>query len=426
VVKATGGLFYDQNALQSASNVPSKGGFFRQSGFDVALPRLGAEYTDSLIDLVITSGVPLADGGRSAAENALYRRFADDLRGDPLHLYRLLGIPVADAANPPVVTADNIQGLSGLTPAAAVALLESTYPGTDWTFFDVPGGSVVGDRVLSFLPRGPLSVTRTLNVYATDRVPSTWGFTLGVEQQFGERYRGSAMLVKRETRDLLTQRIVNLFDVPRGNPSFGKTIDGGPLRNEFGYDGEIDYEGVTLNFWRPFRDRWGFLASYTHSDNDDNLLTGNVGSGFSNNNHPELDRGPSNLSVPDVLVMSGTVELPFGIRLSGVGTYRSGPTFSPRGIQDTDGDGLVDQRDLSQPRNRFRADDYWNLDVRAEKEFSIGAEHRVSVLVEAFNLTNESNVAGVNNVSGPAFGTTNSFLPGREVQLGLRYFLGAR
>jgi hypothetical protein len=81
---------------------------------------------------------------------------------------------VADPSSPPVVTADNIQALSGLTPAAAVALLESTYPGTDWTFFDVPGGSVVGDRVLSFLPRGPLSVTRTLNVYAHDLVPSTW------------------------------------------------------------------------------------------------------------------------------------------------------------------------------------------------------------------------------------------------------------
>jgi hypothetical protein len=176
------------------------------------------------------------------------------------------------------------------------------------------------------------------------------------------------MLVKRQTRDVLTQRIVNLFDVPRGDHNFGKTVDGGPLRNEFGYDGEIDYEGITLGFWRPFRDRWGFLASYTHSENDDNLLTGNVGSGFSNNNHPELDSGPSNLSVPDVVVMSGTVELAVrdpGLR-GGLVPQRS--RFSPRGIVDTDGDGLVDQRDLSQPRNHFRADDFWNLDARVEKQ----------------------------------------------------------
>jgi hypothetical protein len=426
VVKASAGLFYDQNALLAALGVPEKGGFFRQTGFDVALPRLGSVYTDSLIDLVITSGFPLAGGARSPAENPLYARFAEDLRRDPLHLYRLLGIRVADPASPPVVTADNILALSGLGPDAAVALLEATYPGTDWIFFDVPGGSVVGDRVLSFLPRGPLSVTRTVQRYAEDRVPRTEAYTLGVEHQLAERYRLAAMLVVRDTRDVLTQRIVNLFDVPPGHPSFGRTTDGGPLVSEVGYDGVIEYEGLTLSVSRPFRDGWGFLASYTRSENDDNLLTGNVGSMFSNNNHPELDFGPSNLSVPDVAVVSGTVELPLEVRLSAVAVYRSGPAFSPRGIVDTDGDGLVDQRDLSQPRNRFRADDATSIDARAEKLFAIGGGHQLAVLVEAFNLTNEDNVATVNNVAGPAFGTPSSFLPGREIQLGLRYFFGEK
>jgi outer membrane receptor protein involved in Fe transport len=424
VVKASAGLFYDQNALLAATGVPEKGGFFRQTGFDVALPRLGAVYTDSLIDLVITSGFPLGGGARSPAENPLYRAFAEDLRRDPLHLYRLFGIAVADPSSPPLVTADNILALSGLTPDAAVALLKSTYPGTDWIFFDVPGGSVVGDRVLSFLPRGPLSVTRTVQLYAEDRVPKTEAWTVGVEHQIAERYRLGVTLVKRDTSDVLTQRITNLFDVPPGHPDFGRTVDGGPLLSEVGYDGRIDYEGVTASVWRPFRDRWGFLASYTHSENDDNLLTGNVGSMFSNNNHPELDFGPSNLSVPNVLVASGTVELPLEVRLSGVASYRDGPAFSPRGIVDTDGDGLVDQRDLSQPRNRFRVDDVFTLDLRAEKLFPIGGAHRIAILVEAFNLTNEDNVASVNNVSGPAFGTPNGFLPGREIQLGVRYFFG--
>jgi hypothetical protein len=421
VVKASAGLFYDQNALLAATGVPEKGGFFRQAGFDVALPRLGAEYTDSLIDLVITTGFP-----GSSPQNPLYRAFAEDLRRDPLHLYRLFGIAVADPSRPPLVTADNILTLSGLTPAAAVALLESTYPGTDWIFFDVPGGSLVGDRVLSFLPRGPLSVTRTVQLYAEDRVPKTEAFTLGVEHQIAARYRVGVVLVKRNTRDVLTQRITNLFDVPPGHPSFGRTVDGGPLLSVVGYDGRIDYEGVTASVWRPFRDRWGFLASYTHSENDDNLLTGNVGSMFSNNNHPELDFGPSNLSVPDVLVASGTVELPLAVRLSAVASYRDGPAFSPRGIVDTDGDGLVDQRDLSQPRNRFRVDDIVSLDLRAEKLFPIGGAHQIALLVEAFNLTNEDNVATVNNVAGAAFGTPSSFLPGREIQLGLRYFFGGR
>lgn len=111
---------------------------------------------------------------------------------------------------------------------------------------------------------------------------------------------------------------------------------------------------------------------------------------------------------------------------NGAPHYRDGPAFSPRGIVDTDGVGLVDQRDLAQPRNRCRVDDVVTLDLRAEKLFSIGGAHSLALLVEAFNLTNEDNVATVNNVSGPAFGTPSSFLPGREIQLGARWFLGGR
>ncbi len=426
VVKASAGLFYDQNALIASTGVPEKGGFFRLNGFDVALPRLGAPYTDSLIDLVITSGFPIGGGARSPAENPLYAQFAADLRANPLHLYNLLGINVADAANPPLVTADNVQGLSGLGPDQVTSLLETTYPGTDWIFFDVPGGSVLGDRVLSFLPRGPLDVTRTLQTYDRDLVPSTEAYTLGVEHQLGSNYRVALNLVKRETRDLLTTRIVNLFDVAPGEPGFGTTTDGGPRISEVGYDGVIDYEGATVSLWRPFRDRWGFMFSYTYSENDDNLLTGNVGSGFSNNNHPEFDYGTSSLSVPNVAVANVSALLPLDFRVSAIAFYRDGPAFSPRGIVDTDGDGLVDQRDLSQPRNAFRVDEILNVDLRVEKPFSLGNGHEISLLVDAFNITNEDNVAGVNNVSGPDFGTPNSFLPGREIQVGVRYFLGGR
>ena len=50
--------------------------------------------------------------------------------------------------------------------------------------------------------------------------------------------------------------------------------------------------------------------------------------------------------------------------------------------------------------------------------------YAVSVLVEAFNIFNRDNVANVNAVSGPTFGTPLAYLPGREVQFGIRFFLG--
>src|SRR4029450_7123449 len=84
---------------------------------------------------------------------------------------------------PPVVTADNIQQVSGYTPQSALALIEKAYPGTAWESFDVPGGSTVGNRVLSFFPRGPLAVSREVSRYSNDLTPVTNAFSFGVEQK---------------------------------------------------------------------------------------------------------------------------------------------------------------------------------------------------------------------------------------------------
>jgi len=426
VVKANWGRFYDRNLLAAAATVPDKGGIFTRSIFDVTLPRLGADYTDSLIDLVITSGFPTGPNTRSPAENPAYRGFADALRADPLAIYKLLGIRVSDPAVPPIVNADNIQQLSGLTAAQAVALLEGTFPGTDFEFFDVPGGSIVGNRVLSFFPRGPLGLSRDVSRYAEDRTPSTNAFSLGIEQQFLNDFSIAVTYVHRRTRDLLTRRIVNLFDAAPGNPNFGRTTDGGPRISQVTYDGIINYDGVTVYLRKRFSHRYQFALSYTGSRARDNLLTGSVGSQFSNNNHPEIDYGPSNQSAPHVFVGNGLVALPWDIDVSGIVFWRSGAAFNPRGIVDLDGDGLVDQRDTTQSRNRFRTKAYGDVDLRIEKRFNLGGRQAFSVLAEAFNLLNRANVSNVTAVSGPNFGTPTTFFPGREIQFGVRYLFGRR
>lgn len=424
VVRADFGRFHDRNLLAAAATVPEKGGVFTRSAFDVALPRLGVDYVDTLIDLVISSGFPGADGGRGPAENPAYLPFADDLRADPLALYALLGIAVPDPALPPLVTADNIEPLSGLTPEQALALLEATYPGTDWEFFDVPGGSLVGDRVLSFFPRGPVDQSRDRSVYARDQTPSTDALSIGIEQELPWDLGLSVTYVRRRTRDLLTRRIVNLRDVPPGNPDFGQTTDGGLRLSQVGYDGRIDYDGIAVALHKRYSHGCQLQLSYTYSDARDNLLTGGVGSGFSNNNHPELDWGPSNLSFPHVFVASGLVDLPWDLRLSGILTWRSGAAYSPRGVVDLDGDGLVDQRDTTRPRNAFRLAAFRQLDLRLEKRVTLPRGGSLAFLVEGFNVFNRDNVAGVSNVSGDDFGTPTSYYPGREVQLGLRYLFG--
>ena len=424
VVRANWGRFYDRNLLLAAATVPEKGGIFTRSAFDVALPRLGSDYTDSLIDLVITSGFPTGPGTRGPAENPAYLGFANDLRRNPLALYNLLGIAVPNAQAPPVVNADNIQQLSGLTPQQALALLERTYPGTDFEFFDVPGGSTVGNKVLSFFPRGPLAVTREVSRYSNDLTPVTNALSFGVEQRFHRDFSLSATYVHRRSRDLLTRRIVNLFPASPGSPNFGRTTDGGPRINQVTYEGHVDYDGVAVALGKRYSHAYSFLVSYTYSRNKDNLLTGGVGSTFSDNNNPEADFGPSNQSVPHVLTASGLVGLPWGFKAAALYAWRSGLAFSPRGLKDLDGDGLVDQRDTTLARNGFRTKAYSSLDARLEKSVRIGGRNALSVLVEGFNLTNRGNVKNISNVSGASFGTPTDYFPGREVQLGVRWTLG--
>jgi outer membrane receptor protein involved in Fe transport len=423
-LRANWGRFFDRNLLSAAATVPEKGGIFTRTAFDVALPRLGVDYTDSLIDLVITSGFPTGPGTRGPAENPAYLGFANDLRNDPLALYHLLGIPVSNPSAPPVVTADNIQQLSGYTPQSALALIEKTYPGTDWEFFDVPGGSTLGDRVLSFFPRGPLAVSREVSRYSNDLTPVTDAFSLGVDQQLFRDIDASVTYVHRRSRDLLTRRIVNLFPAKPGDPNFGKTTDGGPRINQVTYEGRIEYDGVAVAVSKRYSHGYAFMLSYTYSDNKDNLLTGGVGSTFSNNNDPETDFGPSNQSVPHTFTASGLVDLPLGFKLSALLAWRSGLAFNPRGIQDLDGDGLVDQRDTAEPRNRFRTTAYSTVDARLEKVFRIGGRNGLSLLVEGFNLLNRQNVKNISNVAGAEFGTPTEYFPGRELQLGARWAFG--
>ena len=84
----------------------------------------------------------------------------------------------------------------------------------------------------------------------------------------------------------------------------------------------------------------------------------------------------------------------------------------------------MDQRDTTQPRNAFRTKAYADMDLRIEKQFPVPNGQTLAVLLEGFNLFNRANVASVSDVAGPSFGTPTTFFPGRELQVGTRYFFG--
>jgi hypothetical protein len=404
VARATWGLYYDRYRLGLAQPVPELGGFDSRIVVELSYPRLAAD-----------AFVPLAG---SLGEIAL-------ALGDPFLFHRRFGIP-ADA----VVTRDTVQGLTGLSPEDFTAQFNAYLAGLGLPFVPVGFSPTTGylDQDYASGFQDQIRVARPFHT------PYNRTLTLGVERAVRPGLSVATTWVHRQIENVLGARLTNLAYESRvlGLPV---TTDGGPLQRSYGpwYSGR--YDALVLAVERRFEGRFQLLASYTWSRSRDNLLNANLGSGFgvyagtdvpTDNLDLAVDRGPSDLSVPHVFVVSGLLQLPAGLRLSGVFRLTSGFHFSAEGEPiDYDGDGLFSLRPPDTARNEFRGPGTRNLDLRLEERFRLGSGRTASLLVEAFNLTNERNprtlyAPWIDGGPGPDFGEVRVPLPGREVQLGVR------
>jgi hypothetical protein len=144
-------------------------------------------------------------------------------------------------------------------------------------------------------------------------------------------------------------------------------------------------------------------------------------------NGPDLDKGPSDLSVDHTFQVNGLLELPWQFQISGIFRAQSGFHFSRRAIslEDPDGDGTFNTIDhgVSAGRNAFTSAPFTNLDIRFAKRFNITERVKLQALFEFFNLLNRQNPAAVQtatNITGSPFNSLIQVLPGREGQLGFR------
>jgi outer membrane receptor for ferrienterochelin and colicin len=407
MLRANAGLFYDRYRLGIAQTVPELGGIDQTTVVEFNYPRL------------MLDAVPLAGSlGRLAAATR-----------NPALLHQRYGL------SPDVVlTRDNVQALTGLSPDAFIAdvnafVVTFGVPLLPLEFSPATGllrQNVVGPFVDSVKVEQPFDT------------PSNTTFSLGVEHQLGASALVTATVLHREIDDVLGVRITNLSPQSRviGIPI---TTDGLPLARTYGgfYDGEVD--AAVLTFEKRFAGRYQLLTSYTYTDAEDNLLNSNLGLGIltqgggavpTDNLDLEVDRGTSDLAVEHGFVMSGTAVLPLGFTLSGALRLQSGLRFSAAGtLVDVDGDGISSSRPLTTERNQFEGPSYQNLDVRLEKRFRLGDRHELAVLAEAFNVTNEANARLIDNgfVGGAPvanFGGVRVPVSGREIQLGVRWRMG--
>jgi hypothetical protein len=458
VIRASVGRFFDQTLIDAVPLTPELGGV--QTGiFSVqVIPRGGSFYNNPAIGAL---GALQDSGTRWLANPKFYSylipegevRTSGDISitgmGQPYIVYDLLGIPVDDPANPPVLRYDTISTLTGgrLTPEEALGILNDFFPGNncdDFHYLEETGdGSVHSGRPLTTHFGGcGTAIDSIVTLQRPERTPYTDSLNVGIERAIGDSISAEAQFFIRRSRDLLAKRVINLRDVPVAASCSGNTTDGGPCNRQIQYIGFMDTNALVLSLKKRFSEGYSFLASYTYTDAEDNFSTTTVRSegresSFLFNNQPELDIGRS-LNTPEhVFTFSGVKRLPYGFDISGVLNTASGRPFNAAGLPlDSDGDIIFDNRLIGTEKGEFTTDYFFNIDLRLAKVFNVSEKFQAAFFFEVFNLTNRANPLEVNAVcsdstgdgfpdaggcTGADFGSTLVAYPGREIQIGFRF-----
>ena len=218
------------------------------------------------------------------------------------------------------------------------------------------------------------------------------------------------------------------------------------------------YNGLAVELKRRFARNFQFIMAYTLStvrDNKPDQTMVVVGTddvkGLQNNLDISGDWGRSDLDIPNRFVFSPVYEvgrvakdnaaaraLLSNWSFSGIITLQSGFAYSAliAGDANRDGNAATD-RVPGTKRNGFTTPAIYVFDTRATKSFKFGEKYNLSLIAEAFNLFNRSNIATVNTgrygiasssattLTNPAistpFGFARTFLGERQVQLAVRF-----
>lgn len=212
--------------------------------------------------------------------------------------------------------------------------------------------------------------------------------------------------------------------------------------NMYTNEGRSEYKALILRLNGNLRQGDLVTASVTFADKK------NIGDDFS----PEFPFGypndPSNIdaewgrSRSDEkyrVVLTGIFRLPWQMTVAPIYEYGSGQPWNHRLGYDFNGDGKNSDRPAGVGRNDEDGPAFRQLSLRLTKGFTLFGDNRLDVIAEAFNVTDATNY-DVNSIdsaeflSGPTlanpnlpfvrnpnFGRARATLPGREIQLGLRW-----
>ncbi|HXM49194.1 MAG TPA: TonB-dependent receptor, partial [Pyrinomonadaceae bacterium] len=177
------------------------------------------------------------------------------------------------------------------------------------------------------------------------------------------------------------------------------------------------YNGLAVELKRRFARGFQFIAAYTFSSARDNkpdqtmvvVGTDDV-KGVQNNLDISADYGRSDLDIRHRFVFSPVYEIGRVAKdnsvasaflsnwtFSGIATLQSGFAYSANitGDANRDGNSATD-RVPGTARNAFTTPNIYVFDTRVTKSFTFGEKYKLSLIAEAFNLFNRSNIATVN------------------------------
>ena len=215
------------------------------------------------------------------------------------------------------------------------------------------------------------------------------------------------------------------------------------------------YNGLAVELKRRFTRGFQFIAAYTFSSAKDNkpdqtmVVVGTDDfKGVQNNLDINADWGRSDLDIKHRFVFSPVYEigrvnndntfvrgLLSNWTFSGIVTLQSGFAYSANITGDANNDGnSATDRVPGTARNGFTTPNIYIFDTRVTKSFRFGERAKLSLIGEAFNLFNRSNIATVNTgqfvfasgaLSPPspaaAFGNARTFLGERQMQLAAKF-----
>ena len=464
VVRGNVGIYYDQFRLGLARNVPAYGGTDQRTVQYLVFPRLFHGSPSFVSSIALLSGLPGGCFSNSLVGNLTDAQITAGNVRCPVNaaapfigVDRLNNVVAPGRAPIPantVVSADNVQNLTGLTPQQYADQASSAIGQAQGYFVFGPTGYLTNTIIPAQLR--PTAIADSFDT------PHTLGYNLGVQRELTTDVSVEVDYFHRDIRNLLGIRNANIaFESRVLGRRFLPPFTTGPILT-YGPFYEGVYDALVLNFNKRYSRRFLVGASYTYAQATDNNLGINshpshafvgtvpvvteTATGRSNANGeftrangtlvqaagtflngPDRDKGPSDNAIDHVFQANGMVELPYQIQVSGIFRAQSGFHFSQAPasgvLVDPDGDASVNAIDVNAGRNAFTTPSFVNLDMRFAKRFNVTPGVRAQVLLEFFNLFNRQNPAAVGrrqDVALEPFGRPTQVLPGREGQIGFR------